>query len=83
LDCVDDGLHPDQAVREDEGIDAVLDPVAASDRLPLQVQHVVGEDGLQFPLCLGDLTEQLGENLSGAVLPRYTFFWTTRIASSA
>jgi hypothetical protein len=68
LDGVDHGLHADHAVLEDERVDAVLDLAAASGRLSLQVQHIVGEHRFQVPGRLGDVTEQLSEDLPGAVL---------------
>ena len=58
LDGVDDGLHADHAVREDERVDAVLDLAGAAGRLPPEVRHVVGERGLRLPLRLRDVLTQ-------------------------
>jgi len=49
LDGVEDGLYADHAVLEDERVDGVVGLAAASGRLPLQVEHVVGENGLELP----------------------------------
>src|SRR5206468_5665594 len=69
LQGVADGLDPDEAVAEDEGVDGVLDPVAAALGPPLQEQDVVlVESGLEVPGRLGDLAEELGERLADAVL---------------
>jgi hypothetical protein len=60
LQGVADGLHPDQAVAEHEGVDAVLDAVAATLGAPLQEQDVAFVDGgLDVPGGLRDLAEEL------------------------
>src|SRR5215211_8151179 len=64
-----DGLDPDQAIAEDKGVDAVLDPVAAALGAPLQQQDVVLEDGgREIPGRLRDLPKDAGEGLADAVL---------------
>src|ERR687897_3430121 len=69
LHGVADGLDPDEAVAEHEGVDAVLDTVAAALGAPLQEQDVVLEDGgLDVPGRLGHLAEELGERLADGVL---------------
>src|SRR5215218_1971857 len=45
LQGVADGLDSDEAVAEDEGVDGVLDAVAAALGAPLQEQDVVFEEG--------------------------------------
>src|SRR5919106_4752595 len=69
LQGVADGLDPNEAVAEHEGVDGVLDAVAAALGAPLQEQDVVLEDGgLEVPGRLRDLAEDAGECLADAVL---------------
>jgi hypothetical protein len=68
LHGVDDGLHADLAVLEDEGVDAVVDLVPTALGAPLQVEHVLREHGFEVPLRLRHIGQQLGEHLPGAVL---------------
>ena len=76
LQGVADGQDPDEAVAEDEGVDAVLDPVAAALGAPLQEQDVVLVDGgLDVPGGLRDLAEELGERLADAVLAALDACW--------
>src|SRR6266498_6026575 len=49
LQGVADGLDADHAVAEDEGVDAVLHPIAAS--LGTQCLRVMAEDLLRAPRC--------------------------------
>ena len=60
LDVVDDRLHADLAVGEDEGVDAVLDLEALAGGRPLEVEDVVGEGGGEAPVGVRDVAEQLG-----------------------
>jgi hypothetical protein len=69
LQGVADGLHADQAVAEDEGVEAVLDAGRGGVRGPFQEQHVILVNlGLQIPGRVRHVGEQLGEGRPDAVL---------------
>src|SRR6202044_817460 len=68
-DGVADRLHPDQAVAEHEGVDAVIDPGRPGVRGPLKEEHVAFEDQrLQVPGRVRHIGKQLSERLPDAVL---------------
>src|SRR4029450_3326760 len=69
LEGVADGRDPDEAVAEHEGVDGVLDAVAAALGAPFQKEDVVlVGGGLEVAGGLRDLAEELGEGLADAVL---------------
>jgi len=68
-DRIADRLHPDQAVAENEGVDAVVNPGRPGVRGPFQEEHVAFEDQcLQIPGRVRHIGEQLSERLPDAVL---------------
>jgi hypothetical protein len=69
LQRVADRLHPDEAVAEHEGVDAVLHAGRGGVRGPFQEQDVALVDlGLQIPGRVRDVREQLGERRPDALL---------------
>ena len=70
LDRVDDGLHADHAVLEDEGVDAVLDLAAATGGLPLQVEDIVGEDRISSHCAWGTSLSSWVKTSRAPSLPR-------------
>ena len=69
LQRVAERLHPDEAVTEHEGVDAVLDPGLGGVRGPFQEQDVALVDQrLQIPRRVRDVGEQSGERRPDALL---------------